>query len=318
MTSKMTSETGQILFMGTSLFACPSLEKLLGKGEVVGVFTQPDKPQGRGLKVRVSPVKALALKNDLPIYQPENINQEEYFELIKKIAPDIIVVVAFGQILSPRILDLPKWGCINLHASLLPKYRGAAPINWAIIRGERVTGVTTMLMDQGLDTGDILMQQKLDILPEENAGDLHDRLAQLGAETLIETIEKWKKGEIVPQKQEESEATYAPPLKKEDGLIDWGKPAEMIYNQIRGMNPWPGAYTLLAGKRLKVFQTKLIKKVSRKKPGTVLDITDEGIVVGTGEGRLLLTEIQLESRKRISADKFLRGYPIPAGTQLGE
>jgi len=318
MTSKMTSETGQILFMGTSLFACPSLEKLLGKGEVVGVFTQPDKPQGRGLKVRVSPVKALALKNDLPIYQPENINQEEYFELIKKIAPDIIVVVAFGQILSPRILDLPKWGCINLHASLLPKYRGAAPINWAIIRGERVTGVTTMLMDQGLDTGDILMQQKLDILPEENAGELHDRLAQLGAETLIETIEKWKKGEIVPQKQEESEATYAPPLKKEDGLIDWGKPAEMIYNQIRGMNPWPGAYTLLAGKRLKVFQTKLIKKVSRKKPGTVLDITDEGIVVGTGEGRLLLTEIQLESRKRISADKFLRGYPIPVGTQLGE
>ncbi len=314
----MTNETGQILFMGTSFFACPSLEKLLGKGEVVGVFTQPDKPQGRGLKVRVSPVKALALKNDLPIYQPENINQEEYFELIKKIAPDIIVVVAFGQILSPRILDLPKWGCINLHASLLPKYRGAAPINWAIIQGERVTGVTTMLMDQGLDTGDILMQQKLDILPEENAGELHDRLAQLGAETLIETIEKWKKGEIVPQKQEESEATYAPPLKKEDGLIDWGKPAEIIYNQIRGMNPWPGAYTFLAGKRLKVFQTKLIKKVSRKKPGTVLDITDEGIVVGTGEGRLLLTEIQLESRKRISADKFLRGYPIPAGTQLGE
>jgi methionyl-tRNA formyltransferase len=318
MTSKMTGETWQILFMGTSPFACPSLEKLLEKGEVVGVFTQPDRPQGRGLKVRVSPIKALALKNNLPIYQPESINQEEYFELIKKIAPDLIVVVAFGQILSPRILGLPKWGCINLHASLLPKYRGAAPINWAIIRGEKVTGVTTMLMDQGLDTGDILMQRKLDILPEENAGGLHDRLAQLGAETLIETIEKWKKGEIVPQKQEGSEATYAPPLKKEDGLIDWGKPAEMIYNQIRGMNPWPGAYTYLAGKRLKIFRTKLIKKVSRKKPGTVLDITDEGIVVGTGEGRLLLTEIQLESRKRISADKFLRGYPLPAGTQLGE
>jgi len=308
----------RILFMGTSPFACPALTALLERmGQVVGVFTQPDKPQGRGLKVRISAVKALAEKSNLPVYQPEKINQEKSFEGIKALSPDVIVVVAFGQILPKRILDDPRWGCINVHASVLPKYRGSAPINWAITRGEKTTGVTTTLMDAGVDTGDILMQRKIEILPEETAGELHDRLAQLGAETLIETLEQWKKGEIAPRKQNDSDATFAPLLRKEDGLIDWEKPAEMIFNQIRGMDPWPGAYTYLAGKRLKVFRGRLINKDSRKEPGTVLDIRDEGIIVSTGENHLLITEVQLESRKRVASDTFLRGHPIPVGTQLG-
>lgn len=305
--------------MGTSSFAVPCMKGLLNIGEnLIGVFTQPDRPQGRGLKIKISPIKALALEHSIPIFQPEKINKEESLEIIKSLSPDLIVVAAFGQILSQRILNLTKKGAINVHASLLPKYRGAAPINWAIIQGEKETGITTMLMDNGLDTGDILMQRKIDILPEENAGSLHDRLVQLGAETMIETIGKWKKGELTPQKQDESRASYAPSLKKEDGLIDWGKPAEMIHNQVRGMNPWPGAYTYLEGKNLRVFQVKAIMKESHKDPGTVLKISDEGILVSTGDNRLLLTEIQLENHKRMPADQFLRGHPIPVGTQFSK
>lgn len=305
--------------MGTSPFACSTLTALLeSAARVVGVFTQPDKPQGRGLKVRISAVKALAETSNLPVYQPGKINQEEPFECVKALSPDVIVVVAFGQILPKRILEYPRWGCINVHASILPKYRGSAPINWAITKGERITGVTTILMDEGLDTGDILMQRAIEILPEETAGELHDRLAHVGAETLIATLERWTRGEIEPHKQKDSEATLAPLLRKEDGLIDWGLPAEKIFNQIRGMDPWPGAYTYLAGKRLKVFRGYIIEKRSRKKPGTILDTSDEGISVSTGEGCLLITEVQLESRKRVVSHTFLRGSPIPAGTQLGK
>jgi methionyl-tRNA formyltransferase len=305
--------------MGTSPFACPALTALLeSAAEVVGVFTQPDKPQGRGLKVRISAVKALAERSGLPVYQPKRINQEESFECIRALSPDVIVVVAYGQILPKRILEYPRCGCINVHASLLPKYRGSAPINWAITKGEETTGVTTMLMDEGLDTGDILMQRTIDIPPDETAGELHDRLAQLGAGTLVETLEKWKKGEIAPHKQNDSEATFAPLLKKEDGLINWELPAEKIANQIRGMDPWPGAYTYIEGKRLKVFRGHLVEKDSRKKPGTIIDISDAGITVSAGENRLLIAEVQLESRKRVASDTFLRGHPIPVGTQLGE
>lgn len=308
----------RILFMGTSPFACPALEALAARmEEVVGVFTQPDKPQGRGLKVTISAVKALAERNNLPVYQPERINQEKSFECIKALTPDVIVVVAFGQILPRHILEYPRWGCINVHASILPKYRGAAPINWAITRGEKITGVTTMLMDEGLDTGAILMQRKIEILPEETAGELHDRLAQLGAETLIETLEKWQKGALTPRVQHDADATFAPRLIKEDGLIDWERPAEVICNQIRGMDPWPGAYTYLGEKRLKLFRGRLIKKESGKKPGTVVDTGDEGITVSTGAHHLLITEVQLESRKRVAGKTFLRGHPVPPGTRLG-
>ena len=304
--------------MGTSPFAVPSLKILLAKGEnIVGVFTQPDKPQGRGLKIKVSPIKGVALENHLPLFQPVKINRDESVEIIKSLSPDLIVVAAFGQIISQRILDIPKFGSINVHASLLPKYRGAAPINWVIIQGEKETGVTTMLMDKGLDTGNILLQRKLEIFPEENAGELHDRLAFLGAEVLRETVARLKQGGVTPCKQEESEASYAPPLEKEDGVIDWEKPAEKIYNHIRGMNPWPGAFTYLEGKILKVFQAKHVIQDFPHEPGKVVKTSDEGILVETGEGHILLTEIQLENHKRMSSALFLRGHPLPIDVRLG-
>ncbi|MFH0812050.1 MAG: methionyl-tRNA formyltransferase [Pseudomonadota bacterium] len=304
--------------MGTSPFACPALISLLeSKDTVVGFFTQPDRPQGRGRKVTVSPVKALALTHGRPLYQPESINNDSSIETLRKLSPDLIVVVAFGQILSQRILELPRWGSINVHASLLPHYRGAAPVNWVILRGEKTTGITTMLMDKGLDTGDILIQKKVDILPDENAGELFDRLAQLGAEALTETIEQWKKGELTPRKQDHTAATFAPPLKKENGLIDWKRPAETIGNHVRGMNPWPGAYTYLEGKQLKIFQTQAFREASDQAPGTVLKATDAGIRVSAGERSLLLTEVQLEGRKRLSAAQFLLGHPILPGIRLG-
>jgi methionyl-tRNA formyltransferase len=311
-------ETFRVLFMGTSPFAVPSLKILLAKGEnIVGVFTQPDKPQGRGLKIKVSPIKGAALENYLPLFQPVKINRDESVEIIKSLSPDLIVVAAFGQIISQRILDIPRFGSINVHASLLPKYRGAAPINWVIIQGEKETGVTTMLMDKGLDTGNILLQRKLEIFPEENAGELHDRLAFLGAEVLRETVERLKQGGLIPCRQEESEASYAPPLKKEDGVIDWEKPAEKIYDHIRGMNPWPGAFTYLEGKILKVFHAKHVIQGFSHDPGKVVKASDEGILVATGEGHILLTEIQLENHKRMSSTLFLRGHPLPNGMRLG-
>ena len=314
----MQEETFRVLFMGTSPFAVPSLKILLAKGEnIVGVFTQPDKPQGRGLKIKVSPIKGEALENYLPLFQPVKINRDESVEIIKSLSPDLIVVAAFGQIISQRILDIPKFGSINVHASLLPKYRGAAPINWVIIQGEKETGVTTMLMDKGLDTGNILLQRKLEIFPEENAGELHDRLAFLGAEVLRETVARLKQGGVTPCKQEESEASYAPPLEKEDGVIDWEKPAEKIYNHIRGMNPWPGAFTYLEGKILKVFQAKHVIQDFPHEPGKVVKTSDEGILVETGEGHILLTEIQLENHKRMSSALFLRGHPLPIDVRLG-
>jgi methionyl-tRNA formyltransferase (EC 2.1.2.9) len=311
-------ETFRVLFMGTSPFAVPSLKILLAKGEnIVGVFTQPDKPQGRGLKVKVSPIKGVSLENHLPLFQPVKINRDESVDIIKSLSPDIIVVAAFGQIISQRILDIPRFGSINVHASLLPKYRGAAPINWVIIQGEKETGVTVMLMDKELDTGNILLQRKLEIFPEENAGELHDRLAFLGAALLLETVERLKQGGLTSSGQEESEASYAPPLKKEDGVIDWKKPAEKIYNHIRGMNPWPGAFTYLEGKILKVLQAKHVTQSSSHEPGKVVKTSDEGVLVATGEGHILLTEVQLENHKRMPSALFLRGHPLPLDAHLG-
>lgn len=304
--------------MGTSPFAVPSLKILLAKGEnIVGVFTQPDKPQGRGLKIKISPIKGVALENHLPLFQQEKINRDESVEIIKSLSPDLIVVAAFGQIISQRILDIPRFGSINVHASLLPRYRGAAPINRVILQGEKETGVTTILMDEGLDTGNILLQKKLEIFPEENAGELHDRLAFLGAAVLRETVERLKKGGLTSSKQDESEASYAPALEKEEGVIDWEKPAEKIYNHIRGMNPWPGAFTYLEGKILKVFHAKHVIQGSSHEPGKVVKASDEGILVATAEGHILLTEIQLENHKRMSSALFLRGHPLPIYVRLG-
>jgi methionyl-tRNA formyltransferase len=304
--------------MGTSLFACPTLNALAdAQDEVVGVFTQPDRRKGRGLKVRASPVKMVAMERGLPVFQPEKIGHNESVTLIQRLAPHIIVVAAYGQILPLRILDIPQHGCINVHGSLLPKYRGAAPINWALIKGENKTGVTTMLMSKGLDEGDILLQRSLVIDPYENAGDLHDRMAHLGAEVLMTTIGQWKNKAITPRRQQDSEATFAPSLRKEDGNLDWHKSAEALYNQVRGMNPWPVAHTLLDGKTLRVFRALMGPVQGVREPGTVINVSDEGIVVATGKGALVLREVQLQGRKRLPAAEFLRGKSIPPGIRLG-
>lgn len=310
------TESWRIVFMGTSAFACPSLAALIESGDsIVGVFTQPDRPHGRGLKLKESPVKTIARQKGLQIFQPEKLNRS--IELVARLSPHLIVVAAYGQILSQKILDLPEQGCINVHASLLPKYRGAAPINWALIRGEDVTGITTILMSKELDAGDILLQRKTEIHPDETAGEIHDRLAQLGAATLVDTVQKWKNREIQPRKQDHARATYAPLLKKEDGHIDWNKPAANIHNQVRGMNPWPGAYTFLNGKLLKVLRTRPVSGPVSQEPGTVLSADDEGILVAAAENALLLKEIQLEGKKRLPAVQFLRGSPVNPGARLG-
>jgi len=304
--------------MGTPAFACPSLSTFAdGEHNVVGVVTQPDRRRGRGLEVAESAVKTLARKHGLPVFQPEKINRDDSLRMVKELAPHLIVVVAYGQILSQRVLDIPEEGCINVHASLLPKYRGAAPINWAVIRGEKNTGVTTMLMDSGLDTGDILQQRSLSIGSEETAGELHDRLAALGADTLADTVNRWKDRSILPQKQNQAEATYAPQLTKEQGRIDWQNPAEAIHNQVRGMNPWPGAYTLLDGKILRIHRARQLAQEAQEAPGTVIGTGKNGIAVATGEGTLMIEEIQLQGKKRLSADAFLQGKALPVGFRLG-
>jgi methionyl-tRNA formyltransferase len=314
-----TSSALRIVFMGTSVFACPTLTALVERGHrVVGVFTQPDRAQGRGQQVRTTAVKGCALGHGLMVYQPERINKEEGIAALEALAPEVIVVAAYGQILSPRILGIPSRGCINVHASLLPKYRGAAPINWAIIRGEQATGVTTMLMDEGLDTGDVLLQQELEILSDEDAGQLHDRLAVAGATLLIATLERLGRGELAPEPQDQAHATYAPLLKKEDGLIAWERAAMEIHNQVRGLYPWPGAFTYLEERLLKVFRTQVIAHDSDREPGTVLEASDAGLLVKTGRDSLLVREVQQQDRKRMPAAQFVRGCKVGRGTRLGD
>lgn len=284
----------------------------------MGVFTQPDRAKGRGQHMSTTPVKNCALGHGLAVYQPERVNNGEAIAILKALAPAVIVVAAYGQILSPQVLEIPGWGCINVHASLLPKYRGAAPINWAIIRGERFTGVTTMLMDKGLDTGDILLQQTLEILPEEDAGHLHDRLAAAGAALLLETLEKLLQGVLAPFPQDQAQATYAPLLKKEDGLIDWKKSALEIHNQVRGLYPWPGAYTFWETRMLKVFRTQVQALESGREPGTVLEVSDAGLLVSTGRESLLVREVQQQDRTRMPAAQFVRGCRMAVGMKLGD
>ncbi len=306
-----------ILFMGTPEFAVPSLKELIrSKHKVIGVVSQPDKPKGRGKKVLPPPVKVVALENSIPVLQPPKIKDENFYKIIRDISPDIICVVAYGKIIPKDILEIPPYGCVNVHASLLPKYRGAAPINWAIIKGEKVTGVTTMLMDEGMDTGDILLQEKTEIGEDETSEELSKRLSVMGAKLLLKTIDLLLEGKIEPKKQNDKEATYAPMLKKEHGLIDWRKSAEEIRNLIRGTQPWPGAYTWLWGKTLKIFSAKISNM--KGKPGEVLRAEKEALTVATGKGSLDIMELQLEGGKRLKTDEFLRGRKIAPGTVLGE
>jgi methionyl-tRNA formyltransferase len=305
----------RIVFFGTPSFALPALQGLLkGPDEVVGVVTQPDREKGRGRKIVTSPIKELALQHGLILLQPEKAKEEAFQEGVRGLQPDLFVVVAYGQILPKSVLNIPKYGAVNVHASLLPKYRGAAPIAWAILRGEEVTGVTTMVMDEGMDTGDILLQTEVPIDDEVTCEILHDRLASLGAQLLSKTLKKMKAGEIRPIPQDHSKATNAPPLKKEDGHIHWEKEAKEIDRQIRAFNPWPGAFTKWDDRLLKVFRGKIRERAPSGKPGVVVWVGSDFIEVETGKDSYLIEEVQLEGRKRMTIREFLSGHSINAGT----
>ncbi len=301
----------RIVFMGTPDFAVPSLEKLIEeKHEILCVLTQPDKPKGRGKKIIFPPVKEVALKHDIPVYQPIKLKDDkELIEKLKELKPDFMIVVAFGQILTKEVLDIPKYGCVNLHGSILPMYRGAAPINWAIIKGEKVSGNTTMLMDEGLDTGDMLLKDEVEITPNMTAGELYDILKERGSELLAETIEKLKNKEITPIKQE-GETFYAKMLNKNMAKIDWSQSAEDINNLIRGLNPWPIAFTNYTEQPMKIFEGEVIKEHSNKEPGTILNVTKEGIKVACGENILLIKKIQFPNGKPLYVRDYINGKSI--------
>ena len=308
----------RVVFMGTPEFAVPSLKALLDAGyAVVGVFTQPDRPVGRGHKLAACPVKKLAVERGVPVYQFERLRNEEGLACLRALAPDIVVTAAFGQILSQALLDVPKMGTVNVHASLLPAYRGAAPINWCILNGETRTGVTTMLTDAGVDTGAMLLRRETDIGETETAAELSARLSQLGAELLIETLKGYVAGEIAPTPQDERLASRQPMLKKEMGLIDWTRSAKEIACQARGLDPWPSAYTDYAGGTLKIYRAR--PAVGEGEPGTVLrSSAKEGLFVACGEGALEVLEMQAPGGKRMSARAYLAGKKIEPGTRFGE
>jgi len=305
------------VFMGTPEFALATLQGLIEAGlNLCAVYTQPDRPKGRGNKLTPPPVKELALRHSIPVYQPLKLRQPEVVAELRALQPDLIVVVAYGQILPKSALEIPRYGCINVHASLLPRYRGAAPINKAIIDGETVTGVTTMNMDVGLDTGAMLVKKSLAIGPEETTGELHDRLALLGREAMEETLRLLCAGTLVAEPQHDALSNYAPMLKKEDGLIDWSRSAEAIHNQVRGLDPWPGAYTLLDGEVLKLARTRA-QAAPGGEPGAILTAGAAGVEIACGSGSLLVRELQLPGKKRLPAAEFLRGRALAPGTRLG-
>ena len=308
----------RVVFMGTPEFAVPSLKALLDAGyAVVGVFTQPDRPVGRGHKLAACPVKKLAVERGVPVYQFERLRNEEGLACLRALAPDIVVTAAFGPILSQALLDVPQMGTVNVHASLLPAYRGAAPINWCILNGETRTGVTTMLTDAGVDTGAMLLRRETDIGETETAAELSARLSQLGAELIIETLKGYIAGEIAPVKQDERLASRQPMLKKEMGLIDWTRSAKEIACQARGLDPWPSAYTDYAGGTLKIYRAR--PAVGEGDPGTVLrSSAKEGLFVACGEGALEVLEMQAPGGKRMSARAYLAGKKIEPGTRFGE
>lgn len=312
----------KLVFMGTPAFAVPSLQALYEAGhDIAGVFTQPDRPAGRGGKITASPVKILAQELKLPLYQPSRIKDPACLETIQQLAPECIVVVAYGQILPRAILEYPVFGCVNVHASLLPAYRGAAPIHWAVINGESKTGVTTMLMNEGLDTGDILLAKEVDIDVQATTGDIHDRLMMLGAELLLDTLQGLEKGELqgIPQPDNFS---YAPLLQREHERLDWSWPAVKIHNRIRGLCPWPGAFTTFRGEQLKIWQSELVDKKLQPEllpellPGEIRLERGEGFLVGTGEGRLKINLLQPAGKKKMTALDFYNGRKISTGEQF--
>lgn len=308
----------KVVFMGTPEIALGCLQKIIDeKYEVIGVVTQPDKPQNRGKKLGMPPVKELALKYDIPVYQPKKARDEEFIEVLKNLNPDVIVVVAYGQILPKAILDIPKFGCINVHVSLLPKYRGAAPINWVIINGEKKTGVTTMYMDEGLDTGDMILQEEFNLDDSITAGQLHDKMMEVGANILKETLDLIKKGCAPRIKQNHDEFSYAPMMNKNLGKLDFYKTAKEIHNLARGVNPWPSAYTTYDDNTMKVWKTRVLSESSDKIPGTILKVDKDGIRVSTKENVILLEEIQMPGKKRVLVSEYIKGNSIEEGKILG-
>ncbi len=306
----------RVVYLGTPEFAVPPLERLLEAGyDVSLVVTQPDRPKGRGRQVAASPVKACAERHGLPLFQPERIRRPECVERLRQEGADVMVVVGYGQIIPQAIIDLPRLGIINVHASLLPKYRGAAPIQWAVAQGETVTGVTTMRIDAGLDTGDMLLKAEVEIGPEETAAELSPRLARAGAELLVRTLAGLEAGTIAPQPQDHAQATLAPMLKKEDGLIEWSWPARAVHNRVRGMQPWPGAYTTFRGQTLQIWRTRLREDAA---PPGVLRKIGRTLVAGCGGGGgVELLEVQLEGKKRMSGEAFANGQRLMQDEQLG-
>ena len=307
----------KVIFMGTPDFSVGTLEALVEAGhEVVLAVTQPDKPKGRGKEMQFTPVKECAIKHGIPVYQPRRVREAECIEELKKYQADVCVVIAFGQILPKEILEMTPYGCINVHASLLPKYRGAAPIQWAVINGEEVSGVTTMQMDEGLDTGDMLEKVIIPLDPKETGESLHDKLAEAGAKLCVQTLAKAEKGELTPEKQGESPTAYARMLDKTLGNIDWTKSAVEIERLVRGLNSWPSAYSTWNGKMMKIWEADVVCEETDAVPGTIVRVEKTAFYVKTGDGLLKIKSLQIPGKKRMDADAFLRGYQVKEGDVL--
>lgn len=314
----MDREPFRIIFMGTPDFAVPSMEALIqGSFEVVAVVTQPDRPKGRGRKLVPPPVKLMAEKYGIDLYQPTKIKSLEFINVLKSYDPDLIVVAAYGKILPESIIDLPRHGCINVHGSLLPRHRGAAPIQWSIIKGDPEVGVTIMQMDKGMDTGDILMKASITPDPDETSGTLFPKIARLGSHTLMDTLDMLTEGGLAMIDQDASMATSAPMLRKNDGLIDWSKPAIEIHCLIRGLDPWPTAFSFLDDKKFQFFKPEIVHQSSTKHPGTLLRADREGLLIATGDFCLLIREIQTEGKRRMEVGDFLNGWPLEPGCLFG-
>ena len=310
----------RIVYMGTPDFAVEPLEAIIKAGyEVTAVVTQPDKQKGRGKEVKMTPVKVCALRHGIPVFQPVKIKEPEAVAELEKYQADLFVVAAFGQLLSEEILNMPEYGCINIHASLLPAYRGAAPIQWAVLNGEKESGVTIMQMDKGLDTGDMLLKRSVELSPKETGDSLHDKLMHLGAELIVEALSKLEKGELVPEKQKDELSSYAKKLTKAMGQIDWSKDAVSLERWIRGLNSWPSAYTFFGGKTLKIWEAQVAEENGAQKaePGQVVSVSREGFTVACGQGALQILSLQLEGKKRVLTREFLLGYQVEPGMILG-
>ncbi len=309
----------RVIYMGTPDFAVDALEAIFNEGhEVVAVVTQADKPKGRGKEVSYTPVKESAIKLGIKVFQPIKIKEDEFVKVLEELKPEVIVVAAYGQILSERILNIPMYGCINIHASLLPKYRGAAPIQWSIINGEKYTGITTMYMEKGLDTGDMLEKTEIEIDEDETGGSLHDKLKKAGAKLIISTLEKLKNNQLTPIKQDDSLSSYASMLDKKMGLIDFSNDAASIERLIRGLNPWPSAYTYIFGKTLKIWKAKVTQEKVAKDCvcGQIVEVSKDTIKVSTKDYLLEILELQLEGKKRLTTEEFLRGVSVKVGLVL--